>query len=134
MRSRKNMAAGKGARAGAFPAVRAALLAGFGLLAATSYPALAQKQEYPSWMFDVMVPTGPHLQNLEQAQPVPGAAPSHWGGVTRNQGVNSFNGKTMPRGYSAKQSLAPPPNTGQLRNGEAVPDVIPTPRAVQIQR
>ncbi|WP_207457802.1 hypothetical protein [Azospirillum sp. SYSU D00513] len=45
--------------------------------------ALAQKQAYEPWVYEQMVPTGPELQNLEQAQPIPEQRPSHWQGVKR---------------------------------------------------
>jgi hypothetical protein len=53
-------------------------------------PALAQTQKYDSWVYESMVPAGPELQNLEQAQPLPEQRPSHWGGVDRQyQGAYS---------------------------------------------
>lgn len=82
---------------------------------AAAGPAHAQKQEYPSWTFDQMVPTGPHLRNLDQAQPVPGARPSHWGGISKSgefrAGMTRYGTdvKSTTRSYSATQSLKPPP-------------------------
>ncbi len=81
---------------------------------AVAGPAHAQKQAYPSWLNDEMVPTGPYLRNLEQAQPVPAAAPSHWGPVKKpgefRAGMSRYGTdvKTTSRSYSATQSLTPP--------------------------
>lgn len=77
-------------------------------------PAYAQKQEYPSWMYDQMVPTGPYMRNMEQAQPVPGAAPSHWGSMGKpgefRAGMSHYGTdvKATTKSYSATHSLAPP--------------------------
>lgn len=81
---------------------------------AVAGPAHAQKQEYPSWLSDEMVPTGPYMRNMEQAQPVPGARPSHWGAMKKpgefRAGMTRYGTdvKTSSRAYSATQSLTPP--------------------------
>ncbi|MCG5244197.1 hypothetical protein ACIU1J_19865 [Azospirillum doebereinerae] len=81
---------------------------------AAAGPAHAQKQEYNSWTFDEMVPTGPHMRNMEQAQPIPGARPSHWGSMGKSgqfrAGMSHYGTdvKTTNKGYSATNSLTPP--------------------------
>ncbi|MBP2228684.1 hypothetical protein [Azospirillum agricola] len=78
-------------------------------------PAHAQKQEYQPWTYDEMVPTGPYMRNMEQAQPVPGARPSHWGSMKQQPGQGragmtryGTDVKSTTRSYSATQSLTPP--------------------------
>lgn len=104
-------------------------------------PAQAQKQEYPSWVYEEMVPTGPHMRNLEQAQPIPGPRPSHWGamgnGDQHRAGMRQYG--TDPaqaeRTYSRTQSLTPPRRDLPARMPTPMPDAAPpAPRQVTIQR
>lgn len=83
-------------------------------LAAAAGSAHAQKQEYQPWVYDQMVPTGPYMRNMEQAQPVPGARPSHWGAVSKSgefrAGMPRYGTdvKQTRKSYSATNSLNPP--------------------------
>lgn len=99
-------------------------------------PALAQKQDYPDWVYQEMVPTGPHLRNLDQAQPVPGARPSHWGGVAKDghfrAGMSRYgtDTKTATPSYSRTHSLTPPPVSLTSRGAPQTGEAPPPPRTV----
>ncbi|WP_209873494.1 hypothetical protein [Azospirillum soli] len=100
-------------------------------------PANAQKQEYPAWVFDHMVPTGPYMRNMEQAQPIPGPRPSHWGamgnGDQHRAGMRAYGTdavRTTPS-YSRTQSLTPPVRDGRAA-GPGPELTLTTPRQVQI--
>ncbi|MBP2303252.1 hypothetical protein [Azospirillum picis] len=110
------------------------------VMALTS-PAHAQKQEYDPWVYKEMVPTGPYLRNLEQAQPVPGPAPSHWGALGKNgefrAGMQRYGTdvKQTTRHYSNTHSLTPPAVDPAAAKRMAAPprsaDPPPAPRTVQ---
>ena len=74
-------------------------------------PAHAQTQKYEPWVYEQMVPTGPHLRNLDQAQPLPEERPSHWGGVNRRLGTDV----TPP--YSQKNRLNLGPSNNRTPSG-----------------
>nr|WP_295834919.1 hypothetical protein [uncultured Azospirillum sp.] len=105
-----------------------------------SLPAHAQKQEYAPWVYDQMVPTGPLLRNMDQAQPIPGPAPSHWGAIKAGKdraGMTRYGTdvKQTSRHYSASHSLTPPPvDPAAARRGAAPPrsaDAPPAPRTAR---
>ncbi|KAA0591941.1 hypothetical protein J2848_006449 [Azospirillum lipoferum] len=99
----------------AFPAkIAVSAFAATLAVTALSLPAHAQKQEYAPWVYDQMVPTGPLLRNLDQAQPLPGPAPSHWGAMKAGKDRASMTRygtdvKRTDTHYSASHSLTPPP-------------------------
>ena len=104
------------ARAARTAAVKTAAVAAVSLLgmAALSLPANAQKQEYAPWVYDQMVPTGPYMRNMDQAQPLPGPAPSHWGATRSGEhraGMTRYGTdvRRTNRHYSTTHSLTPPP-------------------------
>lgn len=86
---------------------------------ALAAPAQAQKQEYPSWMFDEMVPTGPYMRHMDEAQPVPGARPSHWGAMGKNgefrAGMPQYgtDRRSATPSYARTHSLTPPTRDGR---------------------
>ncbi|MCW2236955.1 hypothetical protein [Azospirillum canadense] len=86
---------------------------------ALAAPAQAQKQEYPQWMFDEMVPTGPFMRHMDEAQPVPGARPSHWGAMGKNgefrAGMPQYgtDNRQKTPSYARTQSLTPPVRDGR---------------------
>ncbi|CAO3440618.1 hypothetical protein [Azospirillum endophyticum] len=105
-----------------------------------SLPAHAQKQEYAPWVYDQMVPTGPLLRNLDQAQPLPGPAPSHWGAIKAGKdraGMTHYGTdvKKTSQHYSASHSLTPPPvDPAAAKRGGAAPrsaDAPPVPRTAR---
>ncbi|WP_448206218.1 hypothetical protein [Azospirillum sp. sgz302134] len=79
-------------------------------------PAQAQKQDYPGWVFDEMVPTGPYMRNMEQAQPVPGARPSHWGAMGRD-GQGRTGGLPQRGADSARRAPSDPTLAPTLEGG-----------------
>lgn len=103
-----------------------------------SAPAFAQKQDYPDWVYQEMVPTGPYLRNLDQAQPVPGARPSHWGSIGKDgqfrAGMSHYgtDAKASSPSYSRTHSLTPPPVSLTPRSAPQTGGAPPAPRAVQI--
>lgn len=105
---------------------------------ALAEPAHAQKQEYPSWVFEEMVPTGPYMRRMEEAQPVPGARPSHWGSMGKNgefrAGMPQYgtDGRQRTPSYSRTQSLTPPVRDGRdtVRAGGELTN--PMPREVTV--
>lgn len=104
-----------------------------------SAPALAQRQDYPDWVYQEMVPTGPYLRNLDQAQPVPGARPSHWGSIGKGggqfrAGMSHYgtDAKASSPSYSRTHSLTPPPVAATPRSAPQTGGAPPPPRAVQI--
>ncbi len=97
-------------------AARTAAVAAVSILgmATLSLPANAQKQDYAPWVYDQMVPTGPFMRNMDQAQPLPGPAPSHWGATKSGEhraGMTRYGTdvKRTSRHYSTTHSLTPPP-------------------------
>lgn len=125
-------------------AARTAAVAALSLLgmAALSLPANAQKQDYAPWVYDQMVPTGPFMRNMDQAQPLPGPAPSHWGATKsggHRAGMTRYGTdvKRTNRHYSNTHSLTPPPvDPAAARRVMAPPrsaDAPPTPRTAQPQ-
>ncbi|MBK1839620.1 hypothetical protein JHL17_19605 [Azospirillum sp. YIM B02556] len=109
-------------------------------MVALSLPAHAQKQEYAPWVYDQMVPTGPLLRNLDQAQPLPGPAPSHWGATKAGKdraGMTRYGTdvKKTSQHYSASHSLTPPPvDPAAAKRGAAAPrsaDAPPAPRTAR---
>lgn len=108
---------------------------------ALAAPAHAQKQEYAPWVYDQMVPTGPYMRNMDQAQPIPGPAPSHWGAFGKTgehrAGMARYGTdvKRTNRHYSANHSLTPPPvDPTAAKRAVSAPrsaDPPPTPRTVQ---
>ncbi|PWC89662.1 hypothetical protein TSH100_04490 [Azospirillum sp. TSH100] len=104
-----------------------------------SLPAYAQKQEYAPWVYDQMVPTGPLLRNLDQAQPLPGPAPSHWGATKAGPdraGMVRYGTdvKRTDKHYSASHSLTPPVDPAAAKRVMAAPqsaDAPPVPRTAR---
>ncbi|BAI76625.1 hypothetical protein AZL_e02800 (plasmid) [Azospirillum sp. B510] len=103
-------------------------------------PAHAQKQDYAPWVYDQMVPTGPLLRNLDQAQPLPGPAPSHWGAIKAGKdraGMTRYGTdvKQTSQHYSSTHSLTPPPvDPAAAKRVMAPPrsaDAPPVPRTAQ---
>jgi len=120
-------------------AIRTAAAAALAVMT-LSLPAHAQKQEYAPWVYDQMVPTGPLLRNLDQAQPLPGPAPSHWGAMKAGKdraGMAHYGTdvKRTDRHYSASHSLTPPPvDPAAAKRVMAPPrsaDAPPAPRTVR---
>jgi len=102
-------------------------------------PAQAQKQEYAPWVFEQMVPTGPHMRNMEQAQPIPGPRPSHWGsmgsGEQHRAGMRQYGTDAVRAtpSYSRTHSLTPPVRDARAA-GPGPELTVSTPRQVQIHQ
>ncbi|WP_395452293.1 hypothetical protein ACHMW5_02065 (plasmid) [Azospirillum melinis] len=120
-------------------AIRTAVAAALAVMT-LSLPAHAQKQEYAPWVYDQMVPTGPLLRNLDQAQPLPGPAPSHWGAMKAGKdraGMARYGTdvKRTDKHYSASHSLTPPPvDPAAAKRVMAAPqsaDAPPVPRTAR---
>ncbi|MDW7595010.1 hypothetical protein [Azospirillum brasilense] len=106
-------------------------------------PAEAQRQEYPSWVYEEMVPTGPHMRRMEEAQPIPGPRPSHWGAMGNGEqfragsrGYGTDPARATPS-YSRTNSLTPPVRDGRgaataVRRGGGGDNVPGTPREVTL--
>jgi hypothetical protein len=105
---------------------------------ALAAPAQAQKQEYPSWVFEEMVPTGPHMRHMEEAQPIPGARPSHWGAISKDgqfrAGMPQYgtDSKRRQPNYARTQSLAPPVRDGRAPAATGGEMAVSTPRETVI--
>lgn len=89
----------------------------FGIAAGT---AQAQKQDYPTWIYDQMVPTGPFLQHMDEAQPLPAAPPSHWAAMGTDGQFRASMGhygtdvkNPNSQFYPKTRTLTPPRKTAQ---------------------
>ncbi|PWC33235.1 hypothetical protein [Azospirillum sp. TSO35-2] len=104
---------------------------------AFALPAHAQKKEYDPWVYKEMVPTGPYMRNLEQAQPLPAPPPSHWGAISKKgefrAGMAHYGTDVQKttRHYSNTHSLTPPPVDVTKKAAPLSGDAPPPPRTVE---